>query len=278
MMNLSIEQIKGRIKNIAKENNADAIVLLRIFMMERFLERLSLSNYKNNFIIKGGLLISSLVGVSNRTTMDIDVSIKNFDLTKERVKIIINEICNNKIDLIEFSITSINNIMNDADYSGFRISLIGKLEKANIPLSIDVSTGDVITPKEIDYEYKLMLEDRKINLNVYNIETILSEKLQTIISRGVLNTRLRDYYDIYILLIKYKDTINIGNFNKSFELTCKTRNTVYDKDYLFDVLKQIRDDNNMSDLWDKYQNKYIYAKNIEFTDCIESISRLISLI
>lgn len=275
MTELSAEQIKGRIRNVAKEKNADAIVLLRIFMMERFLERLSLSKYKNNFIVKGGLLISSLVGVSLRSTMDIDMSIKGISLTKEKVKNILNEICCISLDDIRIQITNIDNIMNDANYIGIRASLEASIDNIKVPFSIDISTGDIVTPKEIDYEYLLMLENRKIDLYTYSIETILSEKLQTIISRGILNTRLRDYYDIYILMLEQENNIDIEIFKDAFNKTCVNRNTVFKRDYIQNVINEINSDARIRKLWNRYQTKYDYATDIEFDDCLMSIKKLV---
>lgn len=247
-------------------------------MMERFLDRLSNSKYKNNFIIKGGILISSMIGISLRTTMDIDVNIKNINLNKIEIERIVKEICSIEIDQILFSITNVEDIMNEANYSGVRISLVAKLDNIIVPLSIDVSTGEIITPREIEYNYPLLLEERTIELFVYNIETILSEKLQTIISRGILNTRMRDYYDIYILLVKYKDSINKNTMKNAFLNTCNNREIVISHDYMEEVLIQLRNDENIRELWERYQNKYIYAKNIEFEQCLDSIYELISLV
>lgn len=277
-MQLSSEQIKGRIRKIAKDKNIDAIVLLRIFMMERFLERLSLSKYKENFIIKGGILISSMVGISLRSTMDIDTSVKGINLTKNEIQNVINEICKTNIDGINFEIISLEDIMNDADYSGIRISLQASIDKVKIPLSIDVSTGDTITPKEINFEYPLLLENRNIDLYVYNIETILSEKLQTILSRGILNTRLRDYYDILVLLLKYENNINYECFKNAFKETCLKRNTQFTKEQAKHIVDEIEKDEQLIKLWNNYQIKYVYANNIKFNDCIDSIKRLISFI
>lgn len=277
-MQLSAEQIKGRIRKIATDKNIDAIILLRIFMMERFLERLSLSKYKDKFIIKGGILISSMVGISLRSTMDIDVSVKGINLTKSEINNIINEICKTNIDGIIFEILDIEDIMNDADYSGIRVSLQATIDKVKVPLSIDVSTSDIITPKEINFEYPLLLENRNIDLYVYNIETILSEKLQTILSRGILNTRLRDYYDILVLLLKYENSINYECFKDAFNETCLKRNTSFTKEQMKHIIEVIEKDEQLRKLWNNYQNKYNYANNIKFNDCIDSIKRLISFI
>lgn len=200
-MKLTAEKIKGKIKSIANRKGLDARVLLRIYMMERFLERVSLSDYKDSFIIKGGMLITSMVGVLLRSTMDIDTSIRNQQLSKEHVIDLVNEIINVDVDdNVSFCVKEVNDIMNDMEYPGVRLHLEVKIEKIVVPIKIDVSTGDVITPEAIKYKYKLLLEDKTIDLWAYNLEAILAEKLQTILSRGLLNTRIRDFYDIRPLL------------------------------------------------------------------------------
>ena len=203
-MAFSQEQVKGKIKNIAKENKADARILMRIYMMERFLERVANSAYAEDFIIKGGILVTSMVGVSMRSTMDIDTSIRNFNLSEEDAKKVVTEICN--IDLqdgVTFVIKEVSSIMDEMEYPGLRLALDAVLGGMVTPIKIDISTGDVITPRAIEYDYKLMLENRSIKLWSYNLETVLGEKLQTVLARGILNTRMRDFYDIYALLLRY---------------------------------------------------------------------------
>ena len=216
-MSLTAEQIKGRIKNIAKQNKADARILLRIYMMERFLERIANSNYKDNFIIKGGMLVTSMIGIHMRSTMDIDTSLKNLDLDIPNIQVIIQEISTIELnDGIVFKVDDIKNIMDEMEYPGLRILLTGSIGKIIVPLKIDISTGDIITPSAIEYSYKLLLEDKTINIWSYNLETILAEKLHAILARGILNTRMRDYYDIHVLTSIYKDSINTSLINKIF--------------------------------------------------------------
>ena len=171
-------------------------------MMERFLERVSLSKYKDNFILKGGMLVSSMVGLDNRATMDIDTTLKNLSLNSENAREIVENIIAVSVeDNVHFQIKSISAIMEDAEYEGVRLALEAQLETMRIPMKIDLSTGDVITPSEIRYQYRLMFEDRSISVWAYTLETVLAEKMETILVRGLLNTRLRDYYDLYILQI-----------------------------------------------------------------------------
>ena len=217
-MQLTPEQVKGRIKNVAKENKADARTLMRIYMMERFLERVANSQYKDNFIIKGGMLVTAMVGVALRSTMDIDTSIKNQNLSAEDAKRIVDDI--KDIDLgdgVTFEVKEVSNIMDEMEYPGIRFTMNAVMGKLVTPMKIDISTGDVITPRAIEYNYKLLLDDRSISLWSYNLETILAEKLQTVLARGLLNTRMRDFYDIKTLLSIYEQDIDADVLKKAFE-------------------------------------------------------------
>lgn len=278
-MYLSPAQIKGRIKNIGKQNGTDPISLLRIYMMERFLERVSQSKYKNDFIVKGGMLVTSMIGISMRTTMDIDTTIRNFDLTKDDVKRIMNEIKNIPLDdQIEFTLKEVSDIMDNMKYPGIRIYMDAKLESLVVPIKIDISTGDVITPKEIKYEYPLLLEDRSIQLWSYNLETILAEKIQTILSRNILNTRMRDFYDVTTLLTLYKDSINYENLALAFNKTCVKRESFSLLDEANDILASISNDSNLRKLWKNYCKKQKYANHIDFATNLEAIKYLIKQI
>ena len=192
---------KAIINNIAKENKVSAQSILQTYMLERLLERISVSKYKDNFILKGGMLISAILGIDSRTTMDMDTTIKGFSLTEENINNIMNEICN--IDLhddVTLKIKKIELIREDDDYSGYRITFEANLNnEMPVIMKIDITTGDKITYREIKYDFTLMLENRKIQIWSYNVETIIAEKFELIIKRGVLGTRIRDYYDIYML-------------------------------------------------------------------------------
>lgn len=218
-MKLSQDQLRGRIKNLAQKNNADARILLRLYMIERFLERVSISRYNDNFIIKGGVLVTSLIGVALRSTMDIDTTIKNLNLSESDIQRTVKEIC--AIDLqddVTFQIKQISHIMDEMEYPGIRITMNAYLNRMLIPMKIDISTGDIITPSEVQHQYKLLLEDRFISLWSYNLETLLSEKLQTVLARGTLNTRMRDFYDLYELTSIYKDKIDPLLLKSAFQV------------------------------------------------------------
>lgn len=225
-MKLTPAQLKGRLKNLANQHRADARTLMRLYMMERFLERIAVSEYWDNFIIKGGILVTSLIGVALRSTMDIDTTIKNLNLSDEDIRRIIDEIC--IIDMqddVKFQVKQLSRIMDEMDYPGIRVTLNAFLGNMPVPMKIDISTGDVITPREIHHQYKLLLEDRSILLWSYNLETLLSEKLQTVLARGLLNTRMRDFYDLYELFRLYCDKIDIATFKTAFTVTCAKRDT-----------------------------------------------------
>jgi len=276
-MYLTPAQIKGRIKNVAKQNGSDPITLLRIYMMERFLERITYSKYKDDFIVKGGILVTSMIGISMRSTMDIDTTIRNFDLTKEETTRIVNEIKDISLDdHIEFILNDVSDIMDNMEYPGIRIHMDAKLENLIVPIKIDISTGDVITPREIRYEYPLLLEDKSIQLWSYNLETILAEKIQTILSRGLLNTRMRDFYDVTTLFDRYNDQINYNDLLLAFDKTCSKRETLSLLEHYEEILCSISEDSTLQNLWKNYCRKYKYASHIEFSTNLEIIKQLMS--
>ena len=276
-MYLTPAQIKGRIKNVAKQNGSDPITLLRIYMMERFLERITYSKYKDDFIVKGGILVTSMIGISMRSTMDIDTTIRNFDLTKEETTRIVNEIKDISLDdHIEFILNDVSDIMDNMEYPGIRIHMDAKLENLIVPIKIDISTGDVITPREIRYEYPLLLEDKSIQLWSYNLETILAEKIQTILSRGLLNTRMRDFYDVTTLFDRYNDQIKYNDLSLAFDKTCRKRETPSLLEHYEEILCSISEDSTLQNLWKNYCRKYKYASHIEFSTNLEIIKQLMS--
>lgn len=278
-MNLSPAQLKGRIKNLAQKNHADARILIRIYMMERFLERVSVSRYKDKFIIKGGILVTSLIGVALRSTMDIDTTIKNLNLSAMDIESAIKEIC--VIDLqddVTFQIKQLSHIMDEMEYPGIRITINAFLGKMPVSMKLDISTGDVITPREIQYQYKLLLEDRSIPLWSYNLETLLAEKLQTVLSRGTLNTRMRDFYDLHELFHVYHNKISSTTLKDAFQATCMKRKTSSLLTTGAQILDTLRQDSNLSALWSSYQKKYSYASDISYPDVIKSTTTLWQII
>lgn len=268
-MPLTSAQLKGRIKSLASKNNADARNLLRIYAMERFLERLSVSKYHDNFVIKGGILVTAMVGISQRSTMDIDTSIRNENLSAEDARKIISEIIDIDLgDEMTFSIKAVENIMDEMEYPGIRVLLDSQMEKMIIPLKIDISTGDVITPRAMEFSYHLMLENRSISLWSYNLETILAEKFQTILARGVLNTRMRDFYDVRALLQLYGNRIDRETLIAAFTATCRKRGTELLYADADGILSNIESSAALKKLWESYQKKYSYAADVSFEETI----------
>lgn len=205
------KQLKDLIRNLSRKKSADAQVLLRNYMMERFLERISISDYKDRFILKGGMLVAAMVGLDARSTMDLDATIKGSDLNVKEAESIINSIISVPLDDgVAFHVKQISEIMDGAEYPGIRVSMETVFDGVVTPLKIDISTGDVITPREIRYSFRLMLEDRSIEIWAYNLETVLAEKLETVISRHVSNTRMRDFYDIHILYQLYGASLSMS--------------------------------------------------------------------
>ena len=278
-MKLTQDQIKGQLKSLAAKEGADARMLLRLYMMERFLERLSASEYSEKFVIKGGLLVTALVGVSMRSTMDIDASIRGWNLNAEEASRVIAEVANIDIgDGASFSVKGSQTIMDDFEYPGIRVLLTGTIDKIEVPFKIDISTGDAITPRAIEYDFPVMLEDREIRLWTYNLETVIAEKVQTILARGILNTRMRDYYDVHMLLAVYKNKIDHTVLKHAFAATCERRGHVFGNLEAFGILEQVAGDRHLTGLWELYRKKYTYAAGIEFEDVINTIKGVMAFI
>ena len=278
-MGFTPEQIKGRIKSVAKQNNADARTLMRIYMMERFLERLTQSEYRDNFIIKGGILVTAMIGVAHRSTMDIDTSMKNLNLSAEDALRVVNHV--KDIDLddgVSFEVKDVSNIMDEMEYPGIRVTMNANVGRLITPLKIDISTGDVITPRAIEFNYDLLLEDRSIKLWSYNLETILAEKLQTVLARGILNTRMRDFYDIRMLVDTYEDKVNKAVLKDAFAATCKKRGTDNLQEQAEEIIKIIEADEQIQVLWRAYQKKYSYAADIDYASVIRGVRKLMDWI
>lgn len=269
----SSKQLKDLIRNLSKEVGIEAHVLIRKYMMERFLERVSSSKYNGSFILKGGMLVAAFVGVEARATMDIDTTIKGIPVTIVDMERTITEISNIDLDdNVKFRIKKVSEIMDEAEYSGIRFSMDAVLDGAVIPLKIDISTGDVITPREIAYSYKLMFEDRTIPIMTYPIETVLAEKLETVISRSITNTRMRDFYDIHILL--KSQNINADILALALERTAKKRGNFNLLENAESVLKIVKSDEDMKRLWNIYQKKFKYAGEYTWDEVIHSVREL----
>lgn len=267
---------KAIINNMAKENNVAAQSVLQTYMLERLLERISISKYKDNFILKGGMLISAMLGIDSRTTMDMDTTIKGFPLTKDNITNIMDEICNIEIDdNVTLKINKVELIREDDDYGGYRITFEAKYNnEMPVIMKIDITTGDKITYKEIEYSFTLMLEDRKIQIWSYNVETIIAEKFEAIVKRGVLSTRIRDYYDVYMLINTQNKIIDKKTLKDAITLTAQHRGTnEIIKDWK-KIVEKIANDSKMRQQWKRYQKDNFYAEEIEYKDLINAISKV----
>lgn len=272
-------QLKAIVRNISKGNSAKAQIIIRNYVMERFLERLSLSQYRNNLILKGGTLVAAMVGLDNRSTMDIDATLKNLELNEELAKKMVEEITDIHIDDgMVFEINSIAPIMDETDYPGIRLTLDTTLENMRTPLKIDFSTGDVITPCEVAYSFRLLFEERTISILAYNLETVLAEKIETLLTRGTVNTRMRDFYDIYILTTTQAQNIDNDTLKAAFINTSKKRGSLALLSDVDIILNEITESTVLIDLWQSYQRKFDYATGILWEDVMQSIRLLIDTV
>ncbi len=267
---------KAIINNIAKDNKVSAQSVLQTYMLERLLERISVSKYKDNFILKGGMLISAMLGIDSRTTMDMDTTIKGFTLTEENINNIMNEICSIKLqDNVILEVKNISLIREDDDYGGYRITFEATYNnEMPVIMKIDITTGDKITYREVKYNFSLMLEEKNIQIWSYNIETILAEKFESIIKRGVLGTRIRDYYDIHMLLNTQSKNIDKDTLREAIISTAKHRETLEIVRNWKEVVEILKDDKTMQRQWERYKKNNFYAESIEYRDLIDSLSKV----
>jgi predicted nucleotidyltransferase component of viral defense system len=269
-------QLKALIRNLAKEKNLPAEVVLRIYMHERFLERVSLSKYKQQLILKGGILIADMIGIEARSTMDLDATIKGVNLTEEALSSMLKEILAVPVDDgIQMTIKRFDTIRGEADYPGIRVSVEAVIDNTRQIMKIDISTGDVITPREIEYDYSLMLEDRKIGIMAYNTETVMAEKLETILSRSTASTRMRDYYDVHALMLLKSDEISWLVYSDAFKQTAVKRGSyslLQEKG--LQNIESIKQSETLLGLWERYQQKNAYAKKLSWPDVLKSVEEL----
>ena len=271
-------QLKAKIKNFAKEKNMDSRTVLQEYVLERFIDRISKSKYKNDFILKGGMLISSMVGVDLRSTLDIDTTIKGFEFTLDKLNEVLNEIIETDIgDMFNFKILMNKKIMEETEYHGYRVTLEANFDTIFQKFKIDISTGDIITPNEVKYNIKQMLSDDKIEILAYNIETILSEKIHSIIQKGEDNTRARDYYDIYILEKTKKEEINNNILKEAIINKFEERKNSNLVSNIYLKVLNLEKNIKLKELWNEYRNKFTYAKDIEFEDTIKSLKNIVSV-
>lgn len=267
--------LKAKIRNIARDKNIPAQVILQNYMFERFLVRLSASEYKEKFVLKGGMLVAAIVGLDNRATMDLDTTLRNFPLTPETIQSALEQICAvHSDDDVVFEIGTISPIRKDDIYGGYRAALTARLDTIVTPLSIDVSTGDAITPHAIQYNFtEIFDEEKSYELWAYNIETVLAEKVETILRRGVFNTRPRDFYDAYILATMQK--YDMAVFEEALKATAVHRGTVEQISNVTEILNTIDDSSELRTLWDKYRKQFAYAEDITYEQIMDAVKGLV---
>ncbi len=268
-------QLKAYIKKMAAEKNLSAQLVMQNYMMERLLERVSLSKYKENFILKGGFLIAAIVGLDNRATMDLDTTIKGFELTHGVIRSIFEDICKIKVeDDVTFSVNRTTDIRETDDYPGIRVSLIASYTPLKVPMTVDVTTGDKITPREMDYTFRLLFDERSISIMAYNLETILAEKLETLLSRNIANTRIRDFYDVYILYTLRRSEYDPEILKTALEETAKKRGSLSVLGRYESIIVDIRNNSGLRNFWANYQKEFDYVKNISFEETCDVVSML----
>jgi predicted nucleotidyltransferase component of viral defense system len=269
-------QLKAFIKKKAADKNISAQLVMQNYVMERLLERISLSPYKRNFILKGGFLISAIVGLDTRATMDLDTTIKGFELTHETIRSIFEEICKIQAqDDVSFEIAGIVDIRKTDDYPGIRVNLEANYPPISVPLTVDVTTGDKITPREIEYMFSLMFDERKISVMAYNLETVLAEKLETVVTRGIANTRPRDYYDLYILWKLRSDDITLSVLKAALTQTVSKRGSAAVMHRYDSILSDVLLSGHMQRFWSRYQKDFDYASDISFETVVRTAKEIL---
>lgn len=275
MITKNAMQLKALIKKKAVESNVSAQYVMQNYMMERLLERISLSPYRNNFILKGGFLISAIIGLEKRTTMDLDTTIKGLDLSHGNIRQMFSEICKLQLeDDITFKILGTLDIREADDYPGIRLSLNASYPPVNVPLKVDITTGDIITPQEVDYSYSLIFDNRRINILAYSIETILAEKIETVLSRSIANTRPRDLYDIYVLHHLRRDQYRRDVLRQALKNTANKRGSQNIISLYPEIIQDILTSEKMWGFWQRYKKDYSYATSLSFNDVCSTINEI----
>lgn len=266
------------IRELAKENKVTPQIMLQEVILDEIIDRISMSRYKNNLVLKGGFLIASLIGTNTRSTRDIDTSIVGLPVTKDKMKSVFQEICDleSPDDIIKLLIVKIDDIMENDDYTGYRIHILAQIYTTKVDIKIDISTGDVITDNAIQYGHKMLLEDRTVEIMAYTVETIIAEKLETIVSRADINTRLKDFYDIYLFDHQSKTKINFDILNKVIKATAKKRETTKQIGTYISIITDLKESKSLQKLWIAYQKPNEYAQGIDFGETCDAAVDLVS--
>ena len=276
---MNSDKLNDIIKKKSKGNNNLAHHLHQMFFFEHVLMRLEKSKYRDNIILKGGVLLSSIIGEDLRTTKDIDATLKSLPLNLDSIRSIFEEILSIDIDdNVKFEIVNIKDIRLEDEYGGFRINVKGTFDKIRTNFFIEITTGDIITPREIKYKYNSIFEDKKINIMAYTIETIIAEKFESIISKNIITTRAKDFYDLYMLMNKHKNDINNKNLVKAIENTFNKRNTEFNIDNFKETVEILEDSNALKRVFTDYQSKLEYTKEVSFDDTINAINKIINIL
>jgi predicted nucleotidyltransferase component of viral defense system len=271
--------LKAKVRNVASKNNASPQATLAMYMFERILMRIEKSKYQDNIILKGGLFLSSLIGIDMRTTKDMDANIKGLPITKTKMIEVFTDILEiNLNDNIEFNILGISDIRKENKYDSFEMMIEATYEEMIVPLSIDISVGDIITPREMKYKYKKIFDDGYINILTYTVETVIAEKFETIISRGINNTRAKDFYDLYMLLTSKRDLIDNQILIKAINNTFSYRNTKSYLSIIYEIYGELKTSQNLIRIWNVYSNTNKFANDISFDSVMQAIEIIIEII
>lgn len=272
-------QLKVWIKNMSSKVNVNENIILQNYMLERLLERISVSDYKYKFVLKGGMLITAIVGIDMRNTLDMDATIKGFSLEKYNLENILNEIFSIDLDDgVIFEFRNIKEIRQEDEYGGYRVSVDAKFDKLVVPMKLDITTGDVIVPKEVNYKFELMFENRSIEILAYNMETVIADKFETIISRNVDTTRARDFYDIYILWTTQQQNFDKELLGQAILKKFEYRESMHNLESINEIMRVIEDSDVLKEHWKNYQSKFSYAKDISYEDTMEVLEEIINLL
>lgn len=271
----SAEQIKGAVKNIAKRMNLKPQEVLQIFMFERIVERLSISEYKDNFILKGGLLIASMIGIAERTTMDMDTTIQGLPMTESEMEKIVKDILAIDVgDGIDFGFIGMQPIREEDEYNNFCVSVCAMYGKMKIPMKIDITTGDRIIPSQIDYGYKFMFEEKSVMVKAYTLETIIAEKYETVIRRNIGNTRARDFYDLYMLIKVKKEEIRWNILREAVLAISEKRGSSEEIKEYKEIINEMKESKFLTRIWEKYQEENTYSDGIAFADTLSIVLQI----
>ena len=274
---MNSDKLNDIIKKKSKGNNNLSHHLHQMFFFEHVLMRLEKSKYKDNIILKGGVLLSSIIGEDLRTTKDMDTTLKSLPLNIDSIKNIFGNILSIDInDNVNFEIASIKDIRLEDEYGGFRINVKGTFDKIRTNFFIEITTGDVITPREIEYQYNSIFENKKINIMAYTVETIIAEKFNSVISRNIISTRAKDFYDVYMLM--NENNINNENLIKAIKNTFNNRNTEYNINRFKEIIELLKESNSLKQVYFNYQNKLEYTKKVSFEDTIDAIIKIVNIL